>query len=269
MGQALGELRGSAGRRRALGQNFLVDPEVVSRTIEAAGIAEGQAVLEIGPGQGILTRGLLAAGARVHAVEIDSRLADALKGEDLAGLTLLEGDFLKIDLGVLPDSPLLVVANLPYATGTAIVERLLASPERFPRIVVMLQKEVAARLAAEPGSRSYGSLSVLTALWARSSMLFEVPPSSFRPRPKVDSAVVRLDVSARPRAPVSDPGLFRDVVRAAFAQRRKMLRNTLRASFGESGLLALDRAGIDERRRAETLTLEEFASLTHEVAALA
>ncbi len=261
--------RSGAGRRRALGQNFLIDPDVARRTVEAAGVVQGDRVLEIGPGRGILTSPLLGAGAGVFAVEIDERLADELERRHLPGLTVRRADFLRFDLDELPSSRMTVVANLPYSTGTAILERLLGAPARFPRIVVMLQKEVAARLAAEPGARAYGSLSVLTALWARAALVLDVPPACFRPPPKVDSAVVRLDVSPTPRVPVRDAEVFRRVVRAAFAQKRKMLRNTLRAAFGDDAEALLERTGIDGRRRAETLSLEEFAALTREAERLA
>jgi len=249
-------------RRRALGQHFLVDRGVAERTVALAGLAPGTRVLEIGPGRGALTDALLAAGLDVTAVEIDPELAARLAARGDPRLTVIEGDFLRLDLACLPAAPLPVVANLPYSTGTAIVARLLESPERFPRLVVMLQKEVADRLCAQPGSHAYGSTTVLTALHARAERAFVVPPGAFAPPPRVDSAVVRLSVEATPRADVGDPALFRRVVRGAFAQRRKTLRNALRAAFGEKRARAwLDRAGIDGGRRAETLSLAEFAGL--------
>jgi 16S rRNA (adenine1518-N6/adenine1519-N6)-dimethyltransferase len=260
-----------AARRRALGQHFLVDRGVAERTVATAGLAPGTAVLEIGPGRGALTDALLAAGLRVVAVEVDPELAARLAASARArepGLAVIEADFLRLDLRRLPEGPLPVVANLPYSTGTAIVARLLEEPQRFPRIVVMLQKEVADRLAAAPGSHAYGSTTVLTALHASVERAFVVPPQAFSPPPKVDSAVVRLDVSAAPRADVGDPALFRRVVRGAFAQRRKTLRNALRAAFGDESAKAwLAAAGIDGGRRAETLSLDEFAALSRAAAA--
>lgn len=229
----------------------------------------GQAVLEIGPGRGVLTRPLLAAGARVVAVEIDEDLVERFPPALREKLTLLRADFLELDLSVLPDEPMAVVANLPYSSGTAIVERLLGEPSRFPRLTVMLQKEVAERLGARPGSRSYGALSVLTALRAHPTLLFDVPPAAFRPPPKVQSAVVRLDVLPRIREDVPDPAFFARVVHGAFSQRRKTLRNSMRAAFGASGPKALEAAGIDPSRRAETLSLEEFVDLAREVGSLA
>lgn len=253
----------ASGRRRALGQHFLIDPGVAERAIALAGLDPGSTVLEIGPGRGALTDRLLAAGHRVVAVEVDPRLAGALKERAPEELSVVAGDFLRLDAAELPPGPLPVVANLPYATGTAIVARLLEEPARFPRIVVMLQLEVARRLCAEPGSRAYGGLTVLTALHAAATFGFVVPPSAFAPPPKVDSAVLRLDVQAVPRVAVDDARSFRRVVYAAFAQRRKTLRNALAAAFGTEGAAALlERASIDGRRRAETLSLEEFARLS-------
>ncbi|MEW6270291.1 MAG: 16S rRNA (adenine(1518)-N(6)/adenine(1519)-N(6))-dimethyltransferase RsmA [Thermodesulfobacteriota bacterium] len=252
-----------AARRRALGQHFLIDAEVADRTVQLAGLEPGTTVLEIGPGRGALTDRLLAAGHRVVAVELDPELASALEARQDPRLTIVRGDALRIDLAALPAGPLPVVANLPYSTGTAIVTRLLEHPERFPRLVVMLQLEVAERLCAPPGSRSYGSLTVLSALHAEATFGFLVPPRAFAPPPQVDSAVVRLDAVATPRAAVDDEALFRRVVRTAFSQRRKTLRNALASGFGGATAEALLAAAeIDPRRRAETLSLDEFARLT-------
>jgi 16S rRNA (adenine1518-N6/adenine1519-N6)-dimethyltransferase len=258
------------GRRHALGQHFLIDPEVAESTIRLADLDPGATVLEIGPGRGALTDRLRASGHPVIAVELDEDLASSLSARQDPGLTIVRGDFLRIALEALPAGPLPVVANLPYSTGTAIVSRLLEQPARFPRLVVMLQLEVAQRLCATPGSRSYGGLTVLVALQASATMGFVVPPSAFAPRPKVDSAVVRLDVQTTLRAAVADRRLFRRVVQGAFAQRRKTLRNALGAAFGsEVAHALLERAAIDPQRRAETLSLDDFARLTAEAAAVA
>jgi 16S rRNA (adenine1518-N6/adenine1519-N6)-dimethyltransferase len=259
----------SKSRRHALGQHVLIDGEIAERAIALAELAPGARVLEIGPGRGALTDRLRAAGHPVVAVEFDEALAEALERREDPGLQIVRGDFLRVDLASLGAGPLPVVANLPYSTGTAIVSRLLETPERFPRLVVMLQLEVAQRLAAEPGSRSYGGLTVLCALQTTATMGFPVPPRAFAPPPKVDSAVVRLDVSTSPRADVGDRALFRRVVQTAFGQRRKTLRNALSAGFGTDVASAmLERAAIDPRRRAETLSLDEFARLTRETLAL-
>ena len=255
-------LDGGARRRHALGQHFLTDRSIAERTVAAAGLAPGATVLEIGPGRGALTDVLLAAGHPVVAVELDSGFASDLELRRSPGLTVIESDFLRLDLDRLPPGPLPVVANLPYSTGTAIVTRLLERPDRFPRIVVMLQREVAERLGASPGSRAYGSLTVLATLHATVTVLFTVPPSAFRPPPKVDSAVVRIDACENARVDPGDPATFRRVVRSAFAQRRKTLRNSLRSGLGaDLAESSLTRAGIDGGRRAETLSLDEFARL--------
>lgn len=249
-------------KRHALGQHFLSDRGVAERTVALAGLPEGSTVLEIGPGRGALTEVLLAHGLRVVAVELDPELARRLEARALPGLVVLRGNALRLDELPLPPGPLPVVANLPYSTGTAILTRLLASPETFPRLVLMLQKEVAGRICAGPGSRAYGSLSVFVALHAEARLAFDVPPSCFAPPPKVDSAVVRLDVVPAARADVPDEAMFRRVVRGAFSQRRKTLRNALRGAFGaECADRLLERAALDPGRRAEELDLEEFAGL--------
>lgn len=259
----------SKGKRHALGQHFLIDATVADRAIRLADLEPGARVLEIGPGRGALTDRLRGAGHPVVAVELDEALADALERRGDPDLRIVRGDFLRVDLASLGEGALPVVANLPYSTGTAIVSRLLEQPERFPRLVVMLQLEVAERLCAAPCSRAYGGLTVLCALHSTATMGFRVPPQAFAPPPKVDSAVVRLDASRAPRAEVGDRRLFRRVVQTAFGQRRKTLRNALSAGFGgDTATVLLERAAIDPRRRAETLSLEEFARLAREAAAL-
>lgn len=259
----------SKGKRHALGQHFLIDGAVAERAIQLAELAPGARVLEIGPGRGALTDRLREAGHPVVAVELDEALADGLERRADPDLQIVRGDFLRVDLAALGDGPLPVVANLPYSTGTAIVSRLLEHPARFPRLVVMLQLEVAERLCAAPGSRAYGGLTVLCALHATATMGFLVPPRAFAPPPKVDSAVIRLDATTEPRADVGDRRLFRRVVQTAFGQRRKTLRNALSAGFGGDAATAmLERAEIDPRRRAETLSLDEFARLARTAASL-
>ena len=254
------------GRRRALGQHFLVDSTVAERMLTFAALEPGTSVLEIGPGRGALTGALLRAGQRVVAVEYDGLLARALLERADPRLEVVAADFLRLDLTTLP-APLPVVANLPYSSATAILARLLEHAERFPRIVVMVQREVAERLAAVPGSRDYGSLTVLTKLYARVTLGFHVPAAAFAPPPRVESSVVRLDVEAEPRIALGDPARFRRVVRFAFAQRRKTLRNALGAGLGDlrHAERALDRAGIDPMRRAESCSLEDFARLADAV----
>lgn len=242
---------------KGLGQNFLIDAEVVRKIVEAADICAGEEVLEIGAGIGTLTQGLLEAGAHVTAVELDKKLPAVLK-ETLAGyenFRLVEGDILKLNLHELMPRSFKVVANLPYYITTQILLTLLEKNLPVTKIVTMVQREVAERMTAAPGSKIYGALSVAVQFRSRPKISFEVPPESFLPPPEVTSAVVVCDVC---KPPVNvDEEFFFKVVRTAFAQRRKTLLNSL-ASFGKEKILA---SGIDSKRRAETLSLEEFAKL--------
>ncbi len=243
---------------KGLGQNFLIDAYTVQKIVEAAEICAGDEVLEIGAGIGTLTQGLLEAGAKVTAVELDKKLPAVLK-ETLAGyenFRLVEGDILKINLAELMPQKFKVAANLPYYITTQILLTLLEKNLPVTKIVTMVQREVAERMVAAPGSKIYGALSVAVQFRADSKIAFEVPPESFLPPPKVTSAVVVCDVRKPPFE--VDEDFFFKVVRTAFAQRRKTLLNSL-ASFGREKILA---SGIDSSRRAETLSLEEFAKLS-------
>ena len=242
---------------KGLGQNFLIDADIVRGIVEAADICAGDEVLEIGPGIGTLTQGLLEAGAHVTAVEVDKKLPAVLK-ETLAGyenFRLVEGDILKINLSELMPKPFKVAANLPYYITTQILLTLLEKDLPTTKIVTMVQREVAERMTAAPGSKIYGALSVAVQFRSEPRIAFDVPPESFLPSPEVTSAVVVCDVRKPPFD--VDEDFFFKVVRTAFAQRRKTLLNSL-ASFGREKLLA---SGIDVKRRAETLSLEEFAAL--------
>ena len=245
---------------KGLGQNFLIDADIVRRTVEAAEICAGDEVLEIGAGIGTLTQGLLEAGAKVTAVEVDKKLPAVLK-ETIAGyenFKLVEGDILKINISELMTQNFKVVANLPYYITTQILLTLLEKNLPVTKIVTMVQKEVAERMTAAPGSKIYGALSVAVQFRSESRIAFEVPPECFLPPPEVTSAVVVCDVR-KPNFEVSDEDFFIKVVRSAFAQRRKTLINSLAgAGFNREKILA---SGIDVTRRAETLSLEEFAKL--------
>ena len=245
---------------KGLGQNFLIDADIVRRIVEAAEISANDEVLEIGPGIGTLTQGLLEAGAHVTAVELDKKLPAVLK-ETLAGyenFRLVEGDILKIDLAELMPRSFKVVANLPYYITTQILLTLLEKNLPVTKIVTMVQREVAERMTAAPGSKIYGALSVAVQFRAEPHIAFEVPPKSFLPPPEVTSAVVVCNVRKLPFE-VVDEDFFVKVVRSAFAQRRKTLLNSLTgAGFNREKILA---SGIDTSRRAETLSLEEFANL--------
>ncbi|MBR2214253.1 MAG: 16S rRNA (adenine(1518)-N(6)/adenine(1519)-N(6))-dimethyltransferase RsmA [Selenomonadaceae bacterium] len=251
---------------KRLGQNFLIDPGVVQEIVTAANIKSGDRVLEIGPGIGTLTQGLAEAGAVVTAVELDKKLP-AVLAETLASyenIRVIPGDVLKIDiLALMGEEPFKVVANLPYYITTPILLSLLERRLPIVSIVTMVQREVAERMMAAPGSKSYGSLSVAVQYYTEPGLIMAVPPRSFLPAPEVESAVVACLVRAKPAVTVSDEALFFRVVKAAFGQRRKTLGNALKSGFeAETVRLALERTRIDGGRRGETLSLQEFATLT-------
>lgn len=251
--------------RKSLGQNFILDLNLTAKIARLAGDLSCD-VLEIGPGPGGLTRGLLAEGAtRVVAVEKDRRCLDALAeiADTYPGrLEVVEGDALALDLGALVGRPARIVSNLPYNVGTELLTRWLDPPTWPPfwmSMTLMFQREVALRLVAGPGSPAYGRLSILTRWRAEPRIVMDLPPEAFTPPPKVRSAVVRIDRLEEPRYPADAATLFR-VVAAAFGQRRKMLRASLRgvAPDIEDRLLA---AGIAPTQRAETVPIEAFCAL--------
>jgi 16S rRNA (adenine1518-N6/adenine1519-N6)-dimethyltransferase len=253
---------------RALGQNFLADPNTARRIVRLAGVGAGDRVLEVGPGIGSLTVALAEAVSPdgvVLALELDRHLLPVL-AEVVHGLTpvrIAQGDALTVDYdALLGDArPWSMVSNLPYNVATPLMARLLDEVPQLETLSVMVQKEVAERLAAPPGTRACGGISVKVAYHAAAATLGVVPPTVFVPRPKVDSAVVRFE--RRPAPPVDVPsaeGLFA-LARAGFAQRRKTLRQALRPLLGARVEAVLEAAGIAAMRRAETLTLEEWAAL--------
>jgi len=253
--------------RKRWGQHFLCDPAVARRIVEQAELGPRSVVLEIGPGLGALTDELAGRCGRLYLIEIDRALAQRLAARhgDNPRVRVVEGDVLALPLAEIVTEPsVTVVANLPYNIATPVLFRLLDLRARLPRAVLMLQRELATRLAARPGSRDYGIASVLVQTFAEVRVAFRVSRRSFLPRPEVDSAVVDVRWSAAPRADVGDVALYRDVVRAAFGQRRKMLRNALAALAAQQGRVAeaaLERAGIAPTARAETLDLAAFARL--------
>lgn len=251
---------------KKLGQNFLIDSGVVKKIVDAAEITEGDEVLEIGPGIGTLTQGLLEAGAKVTAVELDKKLP-AVLAETLAGyenFKLIQGDILKVDIEKIMPPNFKVVANLPYYITTQILLTLLEKKLPVTKIVTMVQKEVAERMTAAPNSKIYGAMTVAVQFRADVQIAFEVPPSAFLPRPEVTSAVVVCDVRESPFK-VIDENYFIKVVRAAFGQRRKTLLNSLiGAGFNREKILAaLEVAKILPERRAETLSIEDFVNLAN------
>ncbi len=248
--------------KHSWGQNFLSDEVVLERIAEEALLRPGEPCIELGPGLGHLTHFLLASGAKVTAVERDRDMVRALNEQKFEGLTVVEGnaaetDFVKV-AGV---DQVVVVGNLPYHLSSPILFEVLDQVAHVPRAVFTLQKEVVDRLAAAPGNRDYGILTVMLNLRFRVENVFDVPAHFFHPPPKVDSAVLKLTRLEKPRAEVRDELRFRKVVKAGFAQRRKTLSNSLKSdkTFEWDGVL--ERAGIDGSRRAETLSVEEFAAI--------
>ena len=249
---------------KRLGQNFLIDAEVVRKIVDAAEISEGEEVLEIGPGIGTLTQGLLEAGAKVTAVELDKKLPAVLQ-ETLEGyenFRLIQGDILKVNLSEIFSTEFKVVANLPYYITTQILLTLLEKKLPIKKIVTMVQREVAERMTAAAGSKIYGAMSVAVQFRSDVRIAFDVEPSSFLPRPEVTSSVVICDVREN-KFSVSDEEFFIKVVRGSFGQRRKTILNSLiGAGFPrEKVLQSLQSAEINFERRAETLTIEDFARL--------
>jgi 16S rRNA (adenine1518-N6/adenine1519-N6)-dimethyltransferase len=251
--------------RKSLGQHFLLDENLCAKIVRQAGDLAGRHVIEVGPGPGGLTRALLASEATcVTAVEIDARAASALRdlqGDYPARLQVVEADALTTDLATLCPEPRVIVANLPYNAGTAMLVRWLHQAAAWERMTLMFQLEVAQRIASPPGSSSYGRLSVLVQLTCNADILMRVPPAAFTPPPSVTSAVVGLVPHARQPMPDVLAKVER-ITAAAFGQRRKMLRGSLRALGGVS---LLERAGIDPERRAETLSVEEIVRLAGEI----
>lgn len=262
---------------KSLGQNFLMDRNVVERIIGSALLQSGECVLEIGPGRGALTEYLVKDAGRLLLVEYDHALAETLAGRFAEDdrVSVVDGDILAVDLeAMLADGNdnWKVIANLPYNISTQVLFRLLEVRGRVSRMVLMLQKEVADRLVALPDCSDYGITTVLLGLWFDMRREFIVPPGCFHPRPKVDSAVVSFVPLPEPRVSVGNEEIFRQVVKGAFAMRRKTLSNCLKKSGlapAETLASILDECGIDGRRRGETLSLDEFAAISRHLSALA
>jgi 16S rRNA (adenine1518-N6/adenine1519-N6)-dimethyltransferase len=250
--------------KKALGQNFLVDPNYIRKITQAAEIHPNDTILEIGPGHGLLTRALAEKAHRVIAIELDQTLFRILeeKLSDLKNIELIRADAMTFDYHRL-EGPLKVVANLPYHIATPLIFRLMEIRKKLTCMVLMLQKEVAQRIVACPGSKSYGVLSVTLQYNTDPRILFTVPRTCFFPRPKVDSAVISLKVLSEPRWPVKDENWFLRVLRAGFSHRRKFLSNALLDGQFSLELIdqAFQKANIDPRRRAETLSPAEFCTL--------
>lgn len=270
----------SVSAKKSLGQNFIIEPQVIADIVAAAGCDKQDLVLEIGPGLGSLTQALSAAAGQVLALEIDQSLLAALRESlaDCHNVQLLHADAMEADLaGLLADFAgredlrpgFMAVANLPYYITTPLLLRFLEQPQLpWRRLVFMVQKELAERMQAAPGGKEYGALSLAVQYRAAARVAFSVPPSVFVPRPKVASAVIVLERLPQPPVQVADEQLFFAVVRAGFGQRRKTLLNSLSAGLAldkQQVGAALQAAGIEPGRRAETLTLAEFARLAQNI----
>ena len=263
--------------RKSLGQNFLIDPAVAERIVAAAEIPEGALVLEVGPGLGALTRHLALTARRVVAVELDALLIPPLEEvlSTFENVTILQGDILKLDPVHLieeaepqmtgedhPAHSYLVVANIPYNITSILIRHLLETQQKPERIVLTVQREVADRICAKPGKMSLLALSVQ--VYGKPQKVMRIPAGAFYPAPKVDSTTLRVDLYHEPVIPLGLMDVFFSLVKAGFSQKRKTLRNALSAGLRctlEETLSMLNRAGIDSRRRAQTLSLEEWRAL--------
>lgn len=254
---------------KGLGQNFLIDDSILDDIIECADISLADEVIEIGPGIGSLTKGLLEKAGKVTAIELDSELIPILE-EELNGydnLVLLHNDALKVDYNELisNEKSVKIVANLPYYVTTPIIVKLLTGGYKFKTITIMIQKEVAQRITSKPSCKAYGALSLFAQYYCKTELLLNVPPTSFIPQPKVDSMVIKLTRLDEPAVKVSDKELFFKIIRESFNMRRKTLRNSLRNITDDKVKLekAFTDADIDPIRRGETLSIDEFAKLAN------
>ena len=258
---------------KKLGQNFLIKRGIVDEIVHAAELTSGEPVLEVGPGIGTLTQGLAQSGADVTAIELDRRLLEVLDTTlaSYDNVRIIHGDVLKLDVpSIMNHKPFKVVANLPYYITTPIIMSLLESKLPIELLVVMVQKEVALRMVAKPGTKDYGALSVAVQYYTEPDIVLDVPPKSFLPAPAVTSSVIRCVLRDKPPVDVIDEKLFFRVVKAGFAQRRKTFSNTMKTTGLSKDRIEelLAKANIDGQRRGETFTLQEFADVANAWASL-
>lgn len=256
---------------KALGQNFLIDDSVLNDIVNGADVNEEDLVIEIGPGVGTLTAQILKRAKRVVAIELDNDLIPILMEElgDNQKFQLIHNDALKVDFNEVigDEKSVKLVANLPYYVTTPIIAKLLKDGYNFKSLTIMIQKEVAERINAEPNCKEYGALSLLVQYYCNTSIVRNVPAKCFMPRPKVDSIVIRLDKLDTPRVSPDNEKLFFDIIRNSFNMRRKTLWNSTK-NIGLSKevlTVAYEEAGIDPKRRGETLSIEEFCALSNRI----
>ena len=259
---------------KSLGQNFLIDDSVLNDIVSGADVNENDLIIEIGPGVGSLTAQLLNKAKKVVAVELDNDLIPILETELGAHpkFSLIHNDALKVNFNEIigNEESVKLVANLPYYVTTPIIVKLLKDGYNFKSLTIMIQKEVAERIDAEPGCKDYGALSLLVQYYCNTRIVRRVPPTCFIPRPKVDSIVIRLDRLEKPRVEVKDEKLMFDIIRNAFNMRRKTLWNGVKFLGMPKEKLeeAFEKAGVDPKRRGETLDLAEFALLADKISEL-
>ena len=262
--------------KKSLGQNFLIDVNILENIIKHAGIDRSSGVIEIGPGIGALTEQLAIHANKVVAYEIDKRLLPILKDtlKEYENIQIIHQDILKADVQSMIDEmfrsnqAVHVVANLPYYITTPILMKLLQDKLPITSLTVMIQKEVAERMAAKPNSKAYGSLSIAVQYYTKAEVVMTVPKSVFMPQPNVDSSILRLTMRENPPVYVEDEGYFFSIIKASFAQRRKTLRNNLSRFLKETYdkemiSKVLNKCGIDGARRGESLSIKEFATLAN------
>ncbi|KKE77581.1 16S rRNA (adenine(1518)-N(6)/adenine(1519)-N(6))-dimethyltransferase RsmA [Bacilli bacterium] len=262
--------------KKSLGQNFLVDVNILQNIVKHAGIDKDAGAIEIGPGIGALTEQLAIHADKVVAFEIDQRLLPILKDTlgDYSNINLIHQDILEANVkevikeNFAPDQKVHVVANLPYYITTPILMKLIQDKLPVSSITVMIQKEVAERMAAEPNTKSYGSLTIALQYYTEAEVVMVVPKTVFMPQPNVDSAILKLNLREKPPVHVQDEDFFFDIIKASFAQRRKTLQNNLKSFFKDKydkDMITdiLLQSGIDAKRRGESLSIEEFAHLAN------
>jgi 16S rRNA (adenine1518-N6/adenine1519-N6)-dimethyltransferase len=247
--------------KKHLGQNFLYDTSILNRIIQSAGLSREDTVVEIGPGPGRLTRMLAERVKKLIAIELDPDLYERLKGDFIAygNVEIVHGDALQFSYEAIGEFR--VVANIPYYITTPIIFRLLDARKNVKSMTLTIQKEVAERIVAQPGCKDYGVLTIMIQYFAQPELKFIIPKEAFRPMPKVDSAVVHMNILEQPCVMVKDEKMFFRLVKTAFSQRRKTLSNSLK-SFGTDIKDVMISAGIDPQRRPETLSIGEFARLS-------